>query len=113
MAAVRQRVFRDGPQALRVFTDTEHGREKVIVHAVQDVSEIKRVNEMTRIANGSGTSSLWGKRHYVKIASIPLAVIDQWWQKGIKFTDPDSWPAIKKMLNDSEYEGLRTAPGRF
>lgn len=97
----------------RVFVDTEHGREKVIIHAVQDVSEIKKINELTRNANGSGTGSFWKKRNYVKIASIPLAVIDQWHQQGINFYDPNCWPIIKRLLNDKDYEELRTAPGRF
>jgi hypothetical protein len=97
----------------RVFCDVQDGREKIVVKTVQDVEEIRRINEITRLANGSGTSSLWKKRNYVKIASIPLAVVDQWWQRGIRFTDPDAWPVIKKLLNDKDYEGLRTAPGRF
>jgi hypothetical protein len=77
------------------------------------VSEIKRINELTRLANGSGTSSFWKNRHYVKIASIPNALIDQWAKQGIHFADPNAWPTIKKMLNDNEYLSLRTAPGRI
>lgn len=97
----------------RVFCDVQDGREKVVIHSVQDVSEIKKINEMTRLANGSGTASFWQKRHYVKIASIPLSLIDQWWKQGIKFTDPNDWPKIKQMLNSSDFLSLRTAPGRF
>lgn len=93
--------------------DVQDGKEKVVLHQVQDVDEIKRINEITRLANGSGTSSLWKKRHYVKIASIPLVLIDQWYKQGINFYDPNDWPKIKAMLNDSEYEALRTAPGRI
>lgn len=103
MSAVRQ----------RVFCDVQDGREKVVIARVQDIDEVRKVNELTRLANGSGTSSFWKQRHYVKVASIPLVVIDQWAQRGINFYDPNAWPVIKKMLNDSEYEGLRTAPGRF
>lgn len=103
MAAIRR----------RLFSEFSEGREKVILHQVQDVSEIKRINEMTRLANGSGTSSFWKNRQYVKIASIPLVVIDQWYQQGINFYDPDHWPKIKAMLNDRDYEALRTAPGRI
>ena len=114
MSAIRQRAFLGGgPLTHEVFADVEGGREKIIIHAVQDVEAIKQVNEATRLANGSGTASLWKNRQWVKIASIPLAVIDQWAQLGIHFSDPNAWPIIKRILNDSEYEGLRTAPGRF
>lgn len=97
----------------RVFVDVECGREKVVIHQVQDVEDVKRVNEVTRLANGSGTSSFWKKRHYVKIASIPLVLLDQWAKQGINFADPNDWPKIKAMLNSSDYLALRTAPGRI
>jgi hypothetical protein len=97
----------------RVFRDVHEGRDKIIVQTVQDVEEIKKINEITRLANGSGTSSFWKKRHWVKIASIPNILIDQWHREGIRFADPNCWPEIKKRLNDNDYLSLRTAPGRF
>lgn len=103
MSAVRRRVFRD----------VQDGREKVVIHEVQDVSEIKKVNQMWRAENGSGTSSFWKGRQYVRVASIPLKLIDQWAQHGINFYDQNDWPIIKRLLNSSEFEDLRTAPGRF
>lgn len=97
----------------RVFRGIEAGREKCIIQQVQDVSEIKKINELTRLANGSGTSSFWKGRHYVKIASIPNILIDQWAKEGVHFADPNCWPEIKRRLNSNEWEALRTAPGRF
>jgi hypothetical protein len=93
--------------------DVQDGRDKVVIHQVQDVSEVKKINEMTRLANGSGTSSFWKKREWVKIASIPLVLLDEWRQQGLDFNDPNDWPIIKRMLNSSDYLSLRTAPGRF
>jgi hypothetical protein len=55
---------------------TRKDSEKVVVQQVQDTTDILRVNELTRIANGSGTSSFWKNRHYVKIASIPMVLLD-------------------------------------
>jgi hypothetical protein len=103
MSAIRRSVFRG----------VKEGREQVVIQNVQDCSEIVKINEMTRLANGSGTSSFWKNRQYVKIASIPMVVLDQWEQQGIKFSDPNAWPVIKRMLNSGEFEGFRTAPGRF
>jgi hypothetical protein len=74
----------------RVFRDVEAGREKIVIHQVQDVAEVKKINEMTRLANGSGTSSFWQKRQWVKVATIPLVLLDQWAK-----------------------QALRTAPGRI
>ena len=71
MSFRRQRIFRD--------VDA-YGRDIGVIHSVQtNIAEIKQINEVTRLANGSGTASLWKNRHYVKIASVPLALIDQWW----------------------------------
>ena len=97
----------------RVFLDVQGGRERVVIHAVQDVEPIKKINEVTRLANGSGGSSFWKKRQWVLLARIPTALVNQWWQQGIKFTDPNAWPVIKRMLNSSDYLDTRTAPGRF
>lgn len=97
----------------RVFRDVDGGRDKIVIHQVQDVDEIKRINEQTRLANGSGTSSLWQKRQWVKVATIPLVLLDQWAQQGINFYDPNDAKKIMSMLNSSDYLALRTAPGRI
>lgn len=97
----------------RVFRDVQDGRDKIVIHQVQDCAEIKKINDMTRLANGSGTASFWKNRQWVKIASIPLALIDKWHQEGVNFYDPNCWPEIKRRLNSNEWESLRTAPGRF
>lgn len=103
MAAIRR----------RIFTELHDGREKVIVHTVQDVEPILKANRKLMNANGSGTSSFWKDREYVLIARIPMTELDRWAQQGLKYWDPDDWKIIKRMLNDGEYSGLRTAPGRF
>lgn len=97
----------------RVFCDVEGGREKVVIEQSQDVEDILAANRRLMNANGSGTSSLWQGREYVKIATIPNIMIDQWAQKGLNFYDPNDAKIIKRLLNDSDYSKLRTAPGRF
>lgn len=97
----------------RVFCDVHDGKEKVVVHAVQDVEPVLKANRRAMNANGSGTASLWQNREWVLVGRIPLAVLDQLEQKGLKFTDPDDFKIIKRMLNSSDWEGFRTAPGRI
>lgn len=60
------------------------------------------------------SSSLWNGGDYVRVASIPLEIIEMWYKdEGINFyraNDEDKARLLKK-LNDGEYNKLRTAPG--
>ena len=85
----------------------------IVVEQDQDCSEIIAVNHETMMANGVGRTSMWQGREYVKVATIPLVMIDQWKQQGLNFYDPNDWKIIKRLLNDSDYSKLRTAPGRI
>ena len=99
----------------KVFSEIHDGKERVVIHSVQDVEPILQANKRLMNANGSGTSSLWKKREWVMVAQIPLAQLDKWYQQGINFFsgDTDDAKIIKRLLNDPEYSKLRTAPGRF
>lgn len=97
----------------RIFPSVRDGRDVICVEQTQDVEPIIKVNLETMNANGVGTTSFWQGREYVKVATIPLVLIDQWHQKGLNFYDPNDWPIIRKLLNDSDWSKLRTAPGRI
>ena len=62
------------------------------------------------------SSTLWGSASAVRVASIPLEVIEKWWvEDGINFfraSEEDKMRCSKK-LNDPDYSALRTAPGRI
>lgn len=60
------------------------------------------------------TSSLWNGGDYVKVASIPLFLIEKWKnEEGIDFLrwNDDDKARVMKKLNDGDYGKLRTAPG--
>ena len=97
MSAIRRRVFIENNGA-------------IAIQQVQDVSDILKVNELTLNSHTSG-SKLWNKNGWVKVASIPLVVLDQWHERGIKFTDEDDWKKVRSMLNSNEFSKFRTAPG--
>lgn len=97
----------------RVFLDTQDGRDKVVIESTQDYGEILAANKRAMAAEGSGTSSFWKGREYVRIATIPNILIEQWMKMGLSFYNPDDWKILKRLINDSEYSHLRTAPGRF
>lgn len=49
-----------------------------------------------------------------RAASIPLIVVELWKnQYGIDVLNPDHRPAVRRLLNSSEWAHLRTAPGRL
>lgn len=97
----------------RIFPTVEAGRDVIAIEQTQDIAPIIKVNHETMMANGVGRTSFWQGRDYVKIAEIPLILIDQWHKQGINFYDPNDWPIIRKMLNDSDWSKLRSAPGRI
>lgn len=97
----------------RIFPSVREGRDVICIEQTQDVEPIFKVNHETMMANGVGRTSLWQGREYVKIAEIPLVLIDQWHKQGLNFYDPNDWPVIRKLLNDSDWSKLRTAPGRI
>ena len=97
----------------RVFMDAHEGKDRIVIESTQDVEPIIETNRMLMNEEGSGTSSLWKKRQWVRVASIPNTVLEQWMQQGLNFYDPNDWPIIKRLLNDREFDKFRTAPGRF
>lgn len=81
--------------------------------AEQDVTEILTMNKAFLNADRNSTS-LWGSGEYVKVASIPEAVLERWYhEEGIDFwrqSEEDKARIVRK-LNDGEYSHFRTAPG--
>lgn len=85
--------------------------EEVVIQSSQDCEAILSLNRA--IYNASRrTSKLWHS-DYVLIGRIPLILLDQWQQMGLKYWDPDDWKIIRGMLNRNEWSALRTAPGRL
>lgn len=73
----------------------------------QDVQHILDHNQ--RMANGD--SGGWTKSRDMRyVGSIPLTIIHQWKvEKGIDVFNKDHWPAVRRLLNDSEWQKLRGA----
>jgi hypothetical protein len=91
------------------------GKHAVEFHAEQDCSEILKANvDLQNEDNFSG--SLWNGRGWVKVASIPMIVLEKWAQEdNIDFMRWNEEDKAKTMLrlNDKEYSKLRTAPGKI
>jgi hypothetical protein len=97
---------------MRLNTD---GRHSIEFKSEQDCSDILALN--AAFANRDNASgSLWDGRSMVKVASIPLALIEKWQKEEdidfMRFNDEDRVKLLAK-LNDPQFKKLRTAPGRI
>lgn len=53
-------------------------------------------------------------REWRRAASIPLIVVEKWKNElGVDVFDPNHKAAVRRLLNSSEWQYLRTAPGRL
>ncbi len=83
----------------------------IVVHSTQDTDEVLQWNKALLNAERS-SSSLWGGSSWVRVASVPLILLEKWWrEEGLNYNDADDWAKIVGKLNNSDYSGLRTAPG--
>lgn len=85
---------------------------RLLVMGEQDCDEILAWNRALFNAERS-SSSLWGGRSYVKVASIPNAVVEEWHQRGVSIYKPEGRAKILAWLSSNEYSHFRTAPGRL
>jgi len=82
----------------------------LIVHRGADVEPILEHNKALATSGDGYTPS----REMRRAASIPLAIVEKWKNElGVDVLNPDHMPAVRRLLNSSEYAFLRTAPGRL
>ena len=81
----------------------------VAIETIQDVDPILDANKSDY---NSGRDGYTPSRALKKVAEIPLVVYQMWMDKyGIDALKKDHAPAVKRLLNSSEWRHLRTAPG--
>jgi hypothetical protein len=96
----------------RMCLDTSD-RHKVVFHAHQMCDDVLEQNAAFRnLDNFSG--SLWDGRDYVRVAQIPLVMLEKWAREDdinfYRWNEQDK-ARLMKRLNDPDYSKLRTAPG--
>jgi hypothetical protein len=80
-----------------------------VVQKQQDVEPILKNNHALRTLNDGFTPS----RDMKRIASIPMIVINHWREKlGIDIYDPNDLKKVKQLLNDPDWQYLKTSDGR-
>ncbi len=82
----------------------------LIVHREADVEANLEANKALYSMNDGYSPS----RELRRAASIPMAIVEKWKNElGVDVFNPDHLPAVRRLLNSSEYLYLRTAPGRL
>lgn len=87
-----------------VFESTDDG---FMIHLTQDCEPILEDNK-ARANHGK-----WGVNHpkseFRHVAEIPIGVQYEWLVKhGINIYKKDHWPAVRRLLNSSDYRYLKT-----
>ena len=61
------------------------------------------------------SSSLWNGANYVKVAAVPLFLIERWAREGVNYFrwNEDDKAAFKCKINDRDYSDFRCASGVF
>jgi len=81
---------------------------EITIERVQDVEPVIEANKRAQSA-GDGFSP---SRELREIAEIPMGVVELWRTVlGVDIFNRDHWPAVKRLLRDSEWRHLRTSPG--
>ena len=98
---------------------TEYGERegKILLRHTIDKSDIRKYLELNKKAYNAVPHKTWKsvmrKKNIVKVANIPPWLIIKWKNEGIDIFKPEGLERACKLLNSSEYEYLRTNPGRI
>lgn len=98
---------------VKTITHYDEASDRLTIERVQDVEPYLEQNKREYNAVPQKQQHKY-KGEFVKVASIPNVVIEQWMKEGINIFDPspEMQKKIKGKLNSSEYQYLRTRPGR-
>lgn len=98
---------------VKTITRYDEAEDKLIIERVQDVEPYLEQNKREYNSVPHKQRNKY-KGEFVKVASIPNVIIEQWMKEGINIFDPspEMQKKIKEKLNSSEYQYLRTRPGR-
>lgn len=92
-----------------IVSEMHFTADGLIENRVQDVQPVLERNK--RLVNdGDGYTP---SRDMVRVASIPMIVVEQWLKEGVDIFDPNCRDEINRRLDSSEWAHLRTAPGRL
>ena len=103
-----RRILEIQPDGITEIFHMDELTGEMTIERVQDVEPVIEANKRAQTA-GDGFSS---SRDLRQIAEIPMGVVELWRTVlGVDIFNRDHWPAVKRLLRDSEWGHLRTSPG--
>lgn len=92
----------DTINGISTYHDYDKDNDTTIIHTTQDCSGIVDINKAQQNEGFDKGSDMW------HAASIPLVVQMEWMTKyGVDLMNEDHMPAVKRLLNSSDYSHLR------
>lgn len=102
-----------------VYHEYDHHARTTLIHEVQDAAPFLRINqaEMHRDTATAGRLNSVSREQirnsWWHVARIPVGVQMQWLREyGVDIFKREHWPRVQKLLNDRDWQYLRTNPGR-
>ncbi len=107
----RRLIDRDLQSGVAEYHHYDSSTDRTVIETVQDVAPILERNKALQKTEGGGWSP---SRDMRRAATIPDIIILKWRKElGIDVFNRDHWPAVKRLLNSSEWRYLRSAPGHL
>jgi hypothetical protein len=85
--------------------------DKFILSRKDDVSDFLRGTAALRHEADTGNRGYSPSGDWRRAASLSPAIVVDWLNKGINIFDPNATQKMLALLDSSEFERLRTAPG--
>lgn len=106
-----KRLFDIEPDGTREIFHFDDVTQQVTIQTITDAEPIIEANK--RLFN-QGDTGYSPSREMKRAANIPMGVVLLWRQRyGVDVFNRDHTEKVRKLLNDSEWRLLRTAPGRL
>lgn len=100
-------------------SDGQDGKH-FFIEDIQDCTGIIEGNKAIQTLHDGGAMGMnqvfkdGVKKGWVHAARIPNVIATKWMkEKGVNIFNKDHWPAVKKLLNDPEWQYLRVGTGRL
>lgn len=98
----RRLIDHDPETGIKTYHHYDDATDKAAIETVQDVTPIIEINKAQQKEGFEKRSELW------HAATIPAVVQLEWMTKyGVDLYNKDHFPAVKRLLNSSEYSHLR------
>lgn len=98
----RRLIDHDNQSGISTYHHYDESDDRMIIETVQDTKPIIELNKAQQSHGLDKRSDMW------HAATIPAVVQLEWMTKfGVDLMNQDHFPAVKRLLNSSEYSHLR------